>query len=1151
MDTRERRQGASGGGTASAEGLLPPGTRLGPHRIDRFVARGGMASVFAAVDERTGEEVALKLLREGVLDTSARGRFRREFRALSRLDHPNVLRVREWGLWEGRPWFSMELVEGRALRDEVEAWAGLEPADRFTRVQGVLVQVARALDYLHERGLVHRDLTPGNVMVRPDGVVKVMDFGVVREMGSELTGTREVMGTAAWIAPEQIEGRQVDARADLYSLGAMLYFLLTGRRPFQARSVQGFLDKHLHERPRPPREVDPRVPRLLDRICTRLLEKDPADRFASAAHLLHVLGDVEPSTDDDSWPPRLVGRAGVRARLRTRIDQVTAGAAGEVVLIQGHPGQGKTRVLDTAEALARRRGLRVVRSRARPDAGPFGVFVPVLRALLREGEEVPEPLAAALLGRGDRPRERYPVLSAFRQLFVRDAPLLLLLDDLQHADRASLDLLEYLVRNTLELERLPFLYVLSEEPGPSQDDGLSARLAATGVLHAEALGPLACAEVEELVLSLVPEADLARPLALRLHAESEGSPAYLVDMLRGLADEGLLVQEGDRWRLTLAPEEITESHLPMPASLRQALLDRLAPLSAGARALGSTLAVARRPMDLDVLIEVADEDEDHVMDALDELVAAGIAFEDRAEGREHVGLSHQRFREVLLEEVPEPELARHHQRTGEVLERAHRHRTALVAEELTYHFEQAGLITKAYAYLLHTARRRLDASLWDEALLFLDRAMAMEPDARAHLVLEEADRHLAEIRLGRSRCLAALGRWEAATVEAERAAGLAEDVQDPVLESQVLMEVGRQYRQQGMLLHARPWLVGALDRAEDSPDPSLRTGPLYELGALAWASGDLEGARRRWRETLETAQQVGDERAAGFGYNGLGILAICGGHTMDARRHLEHSARVFERLGMLAPLSIARLNLSELYHATGLLRKAVALAELTIAQAREVHHPLGIALGLAHRARVLLELARRDEALHDATQSVHLAAGMHVGEDELLTRATLARVHLDRDEPAAALAVLEELAPLLERFDTEGIAAMVTAWRATALARQGRHEDALVALTLAGSEEPPWPHVRVRTELAAAEAHTELGRPEAAREPLQRALQIAEASGYRFYQLHAHQGLSRVVPDGATRSRHARVASALARSLAANLTREDGQRFLARGWGAA
>jgi tetratricopeptide (TPR) repeat protein len=1146
--SEEDKDGPSQVGADLAAGLRP-GEQLGPYELVRFVARGGMAEVYAARDRRDGSEVAIKLLRPLGPAADDRTRFRREFRSLGKLQHDNVLRVFEWGLYGERPWYSMELVPGRVLRDEIASWEGLPPTERFARTHGVLVQLLRALDYLHERGLVHRDLTPGNVMVRPDGAVKLMDFGVVKELGSELTGVHEIMGTAAWIAPEQIEGRSVDARADLYSLGAVLYLMLTGRRPFMARSLQGWLEKHLHEVPKPPRELEPRVPAQLNDVCVRLLAKAPADRFASAAHVLHVLGDVEPKEHVDYWPPRLVGRTALRARMRDLMTRVAEGGPGGAILVQGAGGLGKSRILEVAEAQARRRGLRVARASAARDDRPFGLFARVLRTL--SPVEVPEVVRAALSGGEGATRERYPVLAAFRTLFAAAAPLAVLLDDLHATDGASLDVIEYLLRNTVEHGDAPIAFVLSQDHDDGATSALERRLEGMASVHAHTLKPLGPSEVEELLLSLVRDEATALPLAARLHAESDGSPAYLSDMLRTLADEGLLVREGTQWRVTIDPAEITRSSLPMPASMRQALIERLSPLGPTARTIGQTLALARRPVPLDLLPPLLDFPEETVLHAIDELVEAAIAAERHDEGAERVELVHERFRPVLLEGLPPETLRARHESLGAALERYHRAAIPTHSDDLAFHFERAGLATKAYAYLVRTARTRLQASLWDEALATLDRALLMEPAARRFMLLDDADRSVAELHLGRSKCLAAVGRPGAALKAATAAADLAGLVADPGLESRIYCEIGEQLRTRGECDSARPWLQRALDRAAAAHDPSLRPNPLYQLGAVDWTRGDLSGAEQKWREALTTAESIGDERAVGFGYNGLGILALCTGQTMEARRQLERSAEVFERLGMLAPLAIARVNLCELYHATGLLQKAEQLAESTLAQAREVNHPLGTVLGLTHRARALADLGRLADARRDAESATRRARELDAYEDEITARITWARVAIELGEADEAWDVLEALDALLPEYDSEGVTPLAGALRALALARRGQPELARAELARPPAVREPWPLVRVRTELATGEALIALGDPEAAAAPLRRALATAESHGYRFYQLLAHHGLGRAVDDPPIKARHARVASALARSLAAGLPRADGARFLALGWGAA
>jgi tetratricopeptide (TPR) repeat protein len=272
---------------------------------------------------------------------------------------------------------------------------------------------------------------------------------------------------------------------------------------------------------------------------------------------------------------------------------------------------------------------------------------------------------------------------------------------------------------------------------------------------------------------------------------------------------------------------------------------------------------------------------------------------------------------------------------------------------------------------------------------------------------------------------------------------------------------------------------------------------------------------------------------------------------MEARKHLEGSASLFERLGMLAPLAIARVNLSEVYHDTGVLKKALAIAERTIGQAREVNHPHGIALGLAHRAIILSEFGRHEEATQNAFEALRIVRSLGTTEDEMFALATLVRVRMMAHQWSKALHHLDELLPRLEEVDPEGIEPQVHAWQARVLAELGRTEEATEVLARTAIADDAWPHIRVRTGLAIAQAHISLGQRAQAEAILLDTLQLAEANGYRFHQLQAQHELVQVTDDEAERTRHERVAQALARSLSAGLAAEDSRGFLARHWGEA
>ncbi len=1122
-----------------------PGDRIGDYVVEEHLARGGMASVFGVRHATDGTPLALKLLHPLSSQDDQTGRFRREFRALSRLQHPNVLSVHEWGILEGRPWFTMERLEGHDLRVEVDRLSELAPKARYQRAEDLLKQVARALAYVHEHGLVHRDVTPGNIFVTEDGTAKLMDFGVVKEIGADLTGVGEVIGTVAYMAPEQITGVGIDARADLYSLGAVLYLLLTGRRVFSAHTVHGFMEKHLHSRPRPPSELAPDVPRHLEEVCVRLLEKDPRDRFASAPHLLHVLGDHEHGDMvEGQLSGRTVGRTVLKAALSEAVDQLSSRGKGRAFVVSGPSGQGKTRMLDVAEQQARRLGVTVTTARCRHQDRPFGAFVSIYKALRGSANDGAATSILDDVFRGDdqsKVWERYPILSAFRDFIVERAPIALLIDDIDRADPATVELLCYLVRNTLDLADEPVMFVVAQD---TANPHIRAQLESLPPVETFELQPLDASEVEELVLSLLGPSAATLRLAQRLHAEANGSPALIADILRGLQDDGRIVKNDDgSFRLTVGVSEITSSKLPMPASLRQLLQERLAPLSEDALEVGRVLAHARRRIDLDVLVDACPLEEERVIEALDVLIDADIVREHRSDGGEMVELSHSRFREVLVEPVP-PEARRQvHHRLGEALERHHRGRTDRVVEELAYHFERAALAAKAYQYLVHTARRHLRRSLNHEALGFLDRALDLEPEARPYMLLDDADRRLAEVYLSIARARHQLGETSLAVTATERAQELARLVNDPGLQSRVANDLATQLRIQGRIEEAETQASLAISRAEEAGDQHLLPAPLYVLGSILWSKGDLDGADRLWRRSLQIAEQIGDDRAQGRGYNGLAILAISRGESMDARRWFEKSATLFERLGMLAPLVTARVNLIELYTNCGLLRKALAMSDRTLSQAQEVEHFQGIALGKAWRSQVLLLLGRLDEAERDAADALVLVRRLDNREDEVMVLVSHILVKLARSDWSGALPPIDELLEVLRIYDHEGIEPKVVAWRALVLTRLGRSTEAEQALMHRG-ERSEWPHVQIRTDLATGEALRALGDDAGAREQYALALSASEANGYRYSQLVAHLALAGLADSAEQRGQHERVAAGLARSLAANLPGDDAERFL-------
>jgi eukaryotic-like serine/threonine-protein kinase len=268
-----------------------PRVLSGRYRVDELIGRGGMASVYRGYDLTLGRDVAIKILkRDLAADSAFRTRFRLEAQAASRMSNPAIVRVYDAGEDSETavggsvsyvPFIVMELVHGRLLKD-ILADGAVPVADAVRYTDGIL----EALEYSHRAGVVHRDIKPGNVMVTDAGQVKVMDFGIARavsDSSSTVAETTTILGTAAYFSPEQAKGEAVDARADLYSTGVVLYELLTGRQPFRGDSPVAVAYQHVSETPVPPSEVVETVPRALDAIVLRALAKDPFQRFPDAA----------------------------------------------------------------------------------------------------------------------------------------------------------------------------------------------------------------------------------------------------------------------------------------------------------------------------------------------------------------------------------------------------------------------------------------------------------------------------------------------------------------------------------------------------------------------------------------------------------------------------------------------------------------------------------------------------------------------------------------------------------------------------------------------------------------------------------------------------------------------------------------------------
>jgi beta-lactam-binding protein with PASTA domain/predicted Ser/Thr protein kinase len=258
----------------------------GRYKVISRLGAGGMADVFLAEDQQLGRQVALKLLyRRFAEDPDFVERFRREAQAAAGLQHPNVVSVYDRGSFDGTYYIAMEYLPGRSLKQVIRQEAPMEPL----RAIDITLQILKAARFAHRRGVIHRDLKPHNVIVDDSGHAKVTDFGIARAGASDMTETGSIMGTAQYLSPEQAQGHSVNAGSDLYSIGVVLYEMLTGRVPFDGEAAVTIALKHVSEAPIPPSQINPTIPPELEQTVLWVLNKNAADRPQNADELIAVL----------------------------------------------------------------------------------------------------------------------------------------------------------------------------------------------------------------------------------------------------------------------------------------------------------------------------------------------------------------------------------------------------------------------------------------------------------------------------------------------------------------------------------------------------------------------------------------------------------------------------------------------------------------------------------------------------------------------------------------------------------------------------------------------------------------------------------------------------------------------------------------------
>ena len=275
-------------------------SQLGKYRIERVLGKGGVGIVYLGFDPVLTRYVAIKTPHSALLGDGENNeymkRFLREAQAAAALSHPNIVTIHDYGEDHGTPYIAMELVDGLELKDILEKVGQQEPEEAIRMIQ----QVLHALSYCHAKGVIHRDLKPSNIMVLPNGSVKIADFGIARVESSDLTQDGALLGTPSYMSPEQIQGKRVDHRSDLYSIGVILYEVISGKKPLTGKTLVEQMHQVLNVTAEEVTHINPNLPATFNRLLSKALAKLPEDRFQSADEFADALSTLTPKTSGDT-----------------------------------------------------------------------------------------------------------------------------------------------------------------------------------------------------------------------------------------------------------------------------------------------------------------------------------------------------------------------------------------------------------------------------------------------------------------------------------------------------------------------------------------------------------------------------------------------------------------------------------------------------------------------------------------------------------------------------------------------------------------------------------------------------------------------------------------------------------------------------------
>ena len=932
------------------------------YQIQAHLGTGGMGEVYRVLDLEQDRECALKILNEMMDEQGVRSRFHREFQVLNRFDHPRLVRTFAWGFAEERPYFTMEYLPGKTLEKIIADQALLarfRASYFFTFVQ----QIAEGLAYIHAQGAVHRDLKPSNIMVleTEEGIeTTILDLGLAkfRHLHSvSITQTGATIGTAEYMSPEQGKGLWVDHRSDLYSLGVILYEMLTGAPPFSGQNPVSVILKHIRESPPPIGQVNIAVPEQTQQVVLKLLAKESVDRYQSAEELVRALQSGFMSPDDEQrdvpvkvMRPQFVGRESEMKTLRAMLKDVLVGEQ-RVVLISGESGVGKSRLVEELLGDARVYNFLCLKSAGREEGGQiYGALIDAFQGMTNLMGRIPDPVET----------DKFSVMERWLQLLKRlrqHKPIVFCLEDIQWLDELTLEFLQYVLRDP---EPCPFLLCLTcrwsnLEPLSEEIEKFIHSNDFAGATHIQ-LKNLSQEASGYLAASMLGERSIPPDALQTLFRETGGQPLFVVEAVRTLVNADVVGQNvsGD-WQWGEFPETLLSD------DISEVLYRRITTLPDVPRRVLEYACVFLSDFSFELLAAVWRGDELELLDVLDDLIAEGL-LDACGEDEDRYRFSQELCRRAIYDHLQDVRRRLLHREIGNALEETEQ--VEELTEELADHFAAAEEQNKAVKYMCLAGKKALKKHAFRQALRRFEAVRNwttnddFESQADAiNFLCDYAD------------VLRGCGEHNRALELLEEAKALLSDEGND-LKARIFRNIGGIY---SVLQHgeiAEEYMLEALRLYQELDDLD---GEIQALGILAYlcdVSGQHDEAVAYMRREIEKYAGLGEIQNKAFIQGREGLVALVGFRFETAKEQLEAAVKTSQQLG-LEHHRIRALNLLQrIYFYFGDLDHAESVCYEVIGEWRKRGDVFWEAVNLLWLGEVALERGNFAGALEYAEISV-------------------------------------------------------------------------------------------------------------------------------------------------------------------------------------